>query len=98
MKLNYMQQAGWMDDYAQEQQEWHGGVTKQARNIVSEHTEKELSAYDAGLRDGWAKCINTLVFHGYIDLDHGRAPRKAAPCKIGYVNAGHTIPEPHITS
>lgn len=20
-----------------------------------------------------------------------------APCKIGYVNAGHTIPEPHIT-
>ena len=24
--------------------------------------------------------------------------KNPAPCKIGWVNAGHTIPEPHITS
>lgn len=42
-----------------------------------------------------SKCADKHEAPGFTEWGVYREPRR---CKVGWVNAGHTLPDPHITS
>ncbi len=62
-----MRVIGWQDQEVKDQLVWLAGV----KGITD---TKQLEAYEAGMRNGYMNCFNTLVLHDLIRNGEGFKP------------------------